>query len=55
MNSGDGDCFSFDGTSAEAHPDGTGARKKNGPQSIGKSRGGWYAKIHMFSASPSWQ
>ena len=33
------------------HPDGTGARKTNGPQSIGKSRDGWYAKIHMVSAS----
>ena len=27
------------------------AQKKNGRQSIGKSRGGWYAKIHMVSAS----
>ena len=48
---GDADCFGLDSTSAEVHPDGTGARKTNGPQSIGKSRGGWYAKIHMVSAS----
>ena len=38
----DANCFGLDGT---------GARKTNGPQSIGKSRGGWYAKIHMVSAS----
>ena len=48
----DADCFDLDGASAEVHPDGTGARKTNGPQSIGKSRGGWYAKIPMVSASP---
>ena len=47
----DADCFGLDSTSAEAHPDGTGARKTNGPQSIGKSCGGWYAKVHMVSAS----
>ena len=38
----DVDCFGLNGT---------GARKTNGPQSISKSRGGWYAKIHMVSAS----
>ena len=47
----DAECFGFDSTSVKVHPDGTGARKTNGPQSIGKSRGGWYAKIHMVSAS----
>jgi len=31
------------------HPDGTGALK-NGPQSIGKSRGGWTTKIHLVAA-----
>ena len=46
---GDAVCFGLD--SAEVHPDGAGARKTNGPQSIGKSRGGWYAKIRMVSAS----
>ena len=45
-------CFGLDSTSAEVHPDGTGARKTNGPRSIDKSRGGWYAKIRMVSASP---
>ena len=44
-------CFSLDSISVKVHPDGTGARKKNGPRSIGKSRGGWHAKIHMVSAS----
>ena len=47
----DADCFGLESTSAGVHPDGTGARKTNGPQGIGKSRGGWYAKIHMVSAS----
>ena len=47
----DADCFGLDSASVKVHPDGTGARKTNGPQSIGKSRGGWYAKIHMVSAS----
>ena len=47
----DAECFGLDSTSAEVHPDGAGARKTNGPQSIGKSRGGWYAKIHMVSTS----
>ena len=45
------DCFGLDSASAEVHPDGAGARKTNEPQSIGKSRGGWYAKIRMVSAS----
>ena len=44
-------CFGLDSTSVKVHPNGTGARKTNGSQSIGKSRGGWYAKIHMVSAS----
>jgi len=34
----------------KVHPDGTGALKKNGPQAIGKSRGGWTTKIHMVAA-----
>ena len=41
----------LDSTSIKVHPDGTGAQKKNGPQSIGKSRGGWNTKIHMISIS----
>jgi transposase len=40
----------LDSTSVKVHPDGTGALKKNGPQSIGKSRGGWNTKIHMVAA-----
>ena len=48
---GDANCFGLDSASAEVHPDGAGARKTNSPQSIGKSRGGWYAKIYMVSAS----
>ena len=41
----------LDSTSVKVHPDGTGAQKRNGPQSIGKSRGGWNTKIHMISIS----
>ena len=41
---------SMDSTIVKVHPDGTGALKKNGPQSIGKSRGGWTTKIHMVAA-----
>ncbi|PND33268.1 IS5/IS1182 family transposase [Achromobacter pulmonis] len=41
---------SLDSTSIKVHPDGTGAPKKNGPQAIGKSRGGWNTKIHMVAA-----
>jgi hypothetical protein len=26
--------------------------KKNGPQSIGKSRGGWNTKVHLVAADP---
>ena len=43
---GDAVCFGLDSTSAEVHLDGTGA------QSIGKSCGGWYAKIHMVAGAP---
>ena len=41
---------SMDSTMVKVHPDGTGGVKKNGPQSIGKSRGGWTTKIHMVAA-----
>ena len=47
----DAGCFCLDSTSAEVHPDGTGARKTNGSQNIGKLHGGWYTKIHMVFAS----
>ena len=42
--------FSLDSTSVKVHPDGTGAVKMNGPQAIGKSRGGWNTKIHLVAA-----
>ncbi|MGZ5196283.1 MAG: IS5 family transposase [Ramlibacter sp.] len=44
------EAVSLDSTIVKVHPDGTGAPKKNGPQSIGKSRGGWTTKIHMVAA-----
>ncbi|HEV8688958.1 MAG TPA: IS5 family transposase [Ideonella sp.] len=44
------EAVSLDSTSIKVHPDGTGAPKKNGPQAIGKSRGGWTTKIHMVAA-----
>ena len=44
------EALSLDSTSVKVHPDGTGALKKNGPQAIGKSRGGWNTKIHMVAA-----
>ena len=46
------EAVSVDSTIVKVHPDGTGALKKNGPQPIGKSRGGWTTKIHMVAASP---
>ncbi len=44
------EAVSMDSTIVKVHPDGTGARKTNGPQAIGKSRGGWTTKIHMVAA-----
>ncbi|WP_243021171.1 IS5 family transposase [Simplicispira sedimenti] len=44
------EAVSLDSTSIKVHPDGTGALLKNGPQAIGKSRGGWNTKIHMVAA-----
>ncbi len=41
----------LDSTIVKVHPEGTGALKKNGPQAIGKSRGGWTTKIHMVAAN----
>ena len=43
------EAVSMDSTTVKVHPDGTGALKKNGPQSIGKFRGGWTTKIHMVA------
>src|SRR5246500_4661713 len=44
------EAFSLDSTSVKVHPDGTRALKKNGPQAISKSRGGWTTKIHLVAA-----
>jgi transposase len=43
--------LSLDSTIVKVHPDGTGAPQKNGPQAIGKSRGGWSTKLHLVAAS----
>lgn len=40
---------SLDSTIVKVYPDGTGALKSD-PQSIGKFRGGWTAKIHIVAA-----
>jgi hypothetical protein len=42
----------LDSTYIKVHPNGCGAPKK-GPQSIGKSRGGWTTKIHSVVADES--
>ncbi|MFT3790394.1 MAG: IS5 family transposase [Rudaea sp.] len=42
---------SLDSTIVKVHPDGTGAFKKNGPQAIGRSRGGWTTKVHLAAAN----
>ncbi len=42
--------LSLDSTSINVHPDWTGALRKNGPQAIGKSRGGWTTKLHRVAA-----
>ena len=47
------DAVSIDSTSIKVHPDGTGALKKSGQQSIGKSRGGWTTKVHLIAGSAS--
>ena len=44
------EAVSLDSTIVKVHPDGTGALKKNGRQSIGRSRGGWTTKLHMVAA-----
>jgi transposase len=40
----------LDSTSIKVHPDGTGALK-NGPQAIGRSRGGCTTKIHLVATN----
>ena len=44
------EAVALDRTIVKVHPDGTGALKKNGPQAIGRSRGGWTTKIHLVAA-----
>ena len=44
------EAVALDSTIIKVHPDGTGALK-NGPQAIGKSRGGWTTKIHLVAAN----
>ena len=41
---------SMNSTIVKVHLDGTGARKENGPQAIGRSREGWTTKIHPVAA-----
>ena len=43
------EAVSLDSTLISVHPDGRGALK-NGPQAIGKSRGGWTTKLHLVAA-----
>ena len=45
------EAVSLASTIVKVHPDGTGALKKNGPQAIGKSRGGWTTKLHLVAAN----
>jgi transposase len=45
------EAVSLDSTIVKVHPDGIGVLKKNGPQAVGKSRGGWSTKIHMVAAN----
>jgi transposase len=44
------EAVSLDSSSVKARPDGSGALKKNGAQSIGKSRGGWNTQILLSPA-----
>src|SRR6266478_6356221 len=43
------EAFALDSTSIKVHRDGR--SKKNGPQAIGKSRGGWNTKVHLVAAN----
>ena len=44
------DVLSLDSTCIPVHPNGTGARRHHGPQCLGKSAGGWPAKLHLMAA-----
>ena len=41
----------LDSTTVKVHPGRHRRFKKNGPQAIGKSRGGWTTKIHLVAAN----
>lgn len=47
----DPEVLGLDSTSVKVHPDGHGARVSQGPQAIGKSRGGWTTKIHVLASN----
>lgn len=44
------EAMALDSTIINVHPDDTGALKKNRPQALGRSRGGWTTKIHLVAA-----
>ena len=48
----DPDVLGLDSTTVKVHPDAAGARKSNGPQAIGRSRGGLTTKIHLIARDP---
>ena len=43
------EAISLDSTTIKAHPDAAGAQK-NGPQTFGRSRGGWSTRLHLVAA-----
>jgi transposase len=45
--------YALDSTAVKVLPDAHGARK-NGPQAIGKTRGGWNTKIHAPATGDRW-
>ena len=44
------EAVSLDSTSVQVHPRWHRGVEKNGPQAIGKSRGGWTTKLHLVAA-----
>jgi len=45
------EAFALDSTTVKVHPDGAGALRRHGPQSLGRSRGGLTTKIHVLGAN----
>ena len=45
------EAFALDSTSIKVRSGRHGRSKKNGPQAIGKSRGGWNTKVHLVAAN----